>query len=388
VQTADRLAGWFVAAVLALAALTAVLWWSRGPAAALDHAIALLIVTCPCALGLATPLALSAAVGQAARAGLLVKGADVLEALTRGGRLWLDKTGTVTTGELRVVAWEGDPEARVLAAALEAHSAHPVARAIVAAVPRHLPAGEAVETQGGGVRGRVGGREVSIGSAAYVAAEATVPPALAATAESWSVQGLTVVLVAVDGTVRAVAALGDRLRDEAAGAVPRLRALGFRPGLLSGDHSAAVAAVARRMGIDREDARGAVSPERKLEVIRASAAEGPVVMVGDGVNDAAALAAAGVGIAVHGGAEAALAAADVYVAHPGIDAVVRLVEGAHRALAVVRRNLAFSLLYNIAGVALAMTGVLDPVVAAVLMPISSLTVIVSSYRARTFSPCP
>jgi P-type E1-E2 ATPase len=289
----------------------------------------------------------------------------VLEALTRGGRLWLDKTGTVTSGDLRVVDWEGDTEVRALAAALEAHSAHPVARAVVAAAPRQLPAGEAVETQGGGVRGQVGGRTVCIGSPVFVAAHATVPVALAGRAEAWSADGRTVVLIAVDGIVRAAAALGDPLREEAADAVARLRARGFRPGLLSGDHPRAVAAVAEKMGIGQEDARGAVSPEGKLAVV---SAERPVIMVGDGVNDAAALAAAG-------------------VARPGIGAVVQLVEGAHRALAVVRRNLAFSLLYNVAGVVLAMTGMLDPVVAAVLMPISSLTVIVSSYRARTFPPC-
>jgi P-type Cu2+ transporter len=164
----------------------------------------------------------------------------------------------------------------------------------------------------------------------------------------------------------------------------RVRALGWRIGVLSGDHPEVVAAAGRHLGLEPGECRGGVFPEDKLHVITRGAAEGPVVMVGDGVNDAAALAAATVGIAVHGGAEAALAASDVFATRPGAGRIAELLDGSRRAMRVVRRNLVISLVYNVVGVSVAMAGLLDPLVAAVLMPMSSLTVIVSSYRARTF----
>lgn len=389
VQLADRISGAFVAVVLVLAALTALLWWRLDPSLALDHTIALLIVTCPCALGLATPLAVSAAVGQAARAGILVKGGDALERLSYSGRMWLDKTGTLTEGNLAVVAVEGDRSALRLAAALEAHSSHPAARAIAAFAPdgAGLPAEGVVETRGGGIEGRVAGRAVLAGSIAFARGRGVDPPAsTAAILAAWARDGRTPVVVAVDGRLAAAAALGDRPREGTQAALARMRALGFRTGLLSGDHPDVAAALARGLGFAREDVRAGASPEEKLDVVRAEAAKGPVFMIGDGVNDAAALAAATVGIAVHGGAEAALEAADVYVNRAGLGPVVEILEGSRRAMAVVRRNLAFSFAYNALGVVLAMAGWINPLVAAVLMPLSSITVIVSSYRARMFEP--
>lgn len=390
VQLADRLSGGFVAAVLVLAALTLALWLRLDPSRAVDHAVALLIVTCPCALGLATPLALNAAIGQAARAGLLIKGGDVLEKLSRPGRMWLDKTGTLTVGRARLVRWTGDERARPLVAAAEAHSSHSLARALVAALGSAAPGPvEVRETHGGGIQARVGIREVIVGSPDFVGrrVHGAVPAPLGQALDGFTAEALTPVLVAVDGQVTAAAGLGDPLREDAAPLLRRVGALGWRVGVLSGDHPAVVAAAGRRLALDPERCRGGVAPEEKARVVAAGTASEPVVMVGDGVNDAAALAAATVGIAVHGGAEAALAASDVFVARGGVASIAMLLEGSRRAMRVVRRNLVFSLLYNVVGVSLAIAGLLSPLVAAVLMPLSSLTVIASSYRARVF-PAP
>jgi Cu2+-exporting ATPase len=386
VQLADRISGHFVAAVLLLAGVTLAIWLPLDPSGAVDHAVALLIVTCPCALGLATPLALSAAIGQAARAGLLVKGADVIEKLTHPGRLWLDKTGTLTSGRFALVRWTGDVEVKPLVAAVERSSAHPVARALAAALGTPTtPVSDVIETPGRGIAGFAGGYDVLAGSPAFVRERlGPLPDALAAAVDAATAEGLTPIAVGIDGTVRAVAALGDPPRPDARNAVIELGKRGWRTGVLSGDHPDVVAATSRELGLDARECRGGVTPEEKLAVVIAGIAEGPVVMVGDGVNDSAALAAASVGIAVHGGAEAALTAADVFVTRPGVSPVVELLDGARRAMQVVRRNLVVSLLYNVAGVALAMAGVLNPLVAAILMPLSSITVIVSSYRARTF----
>jgi P-type Cu2+ transporter len=395
VQLADRISGHFVAAVLVLAAATLAFWLRLDPARAVDHAVAVLIVTCPCALGLATPLAVSAAIGQAARAGLLIKGADVLEKLSRPGRMWLDKTGTLTAGQATLVAWAGDPTVKPLVAAAESHSAHPLARAFVAALgpseevfsgaTAPAAAVEIRETQGAGIEASVERRRVIVGSPDFVRTRVgEIPAALRRSLDAFSADGLTPVVIALDGAAVAAAGFGDPLREDAVPALARMRAMGWRLGLLSGDYPEVVAAVGRRLGLDPCDYRGGVAPEEKMRLVAAGAAEGPVVMVGDGVNDAAALAAATVGIAVQGGAEAALSAADVFVTRPGVARVAELLDGARRTMRVVKRNLALSLVYNVAGVSLAMAGLLNPLVAAVLMPLSSLTVIMSSYRARTF----
>jgi Cu2+-exporting ATPase len=387
VQLADRISGRFVAAVLVLAAVTLLVWLRLDPARALDHAVALLIVTCPCALGLATPLAMSAAVGQAARAGFLIKGADVLEKLTRPGRMWLDKTGTLTAGRTTLLQWHGEESVKPLVAAAEAHSSHPIARALVAALgaPLGVPSVEIVETPGGGVEARVGRRAVLVGAPDFIIARIGAGAgALADAVDRMIAEGLTPVLIAVDGAAVAAAGFGDPLREDAVSALARVRALGWRVGMLSGDHPAVVAATGRRTGIDPGACLGAVTPEEKLRLVETARAREPVVMIGDGVNDAAALAAASVGVAVHGGAEAALHAADVFVTRPGVARIAELLDGAHRAMRVVRRNLTISLVYNVTGVCLAMSGLLNPLLAAILMPLSSLTVIMSSYRARTF----
>jgi Cu2+-exporting ATPase len=387
VLAADRLSAWFVAVVLILAAATAILWAFLDPTLAVDHAIALLVVTCPCALGLATPLAVSAAIGRAGRAGILIKGGDVLERLSIPGTLVLDKTGTLTSGLAAVVAWIGEDEARGLAAALERHSAHPVARAIVEAFEAFAPEASVrlTATQGGGVRGSVGGREVAVGSPSWVDREVARLPAWAhREVDRLTADARTPVAVAVDGKVAAVAGLGDRVRDDACATVASLRARGWRVVVESGDHPEVVRAVAAEVGIEPAAAHGARSPEDKLATVRALSRDRAVVMVGDGVNDAAALSAASVGIAVEGGAEAAMIAADVFLSRPGLAQIAELFDGARRTMRVIRWNLALSLGYNVVGAALAMAGLISPLVAAILMPASSLTVIMLSYRAKTF----
>lgn len=387
VQLADRLSGFFVGAVLGLALLTFIIWFFLDPAGAIDHTVALLIVSCPCALGLATPLAVAAAIGRAARRGILIKGGDALEPLAKPSRMILDKTGTVTEGRMALIRWWGDQELKAPVAAAESRSTHPVAVALAAAVPVEDYPGpvEIRETTGGGLDARIGDRQLLIGSPGFIdASGCPIPPQVRDTILEMASQGLTPVVVAVDGSATAVAGLGDPIRPDSAEVLDQLRRKGWKVELLSGDHPELVQSVAARVGLEPGQARGGASPEDKVAAVESAAAEGPVIMVGDGVNDAAALALATVGIGVHGGAEAALAAADIYLVEPGLEPLSRLVEGAGRTMKLIRRNLAFSLAYNAVAMSLAMAGLMSPLLAAVLMPASSIIVVVSSYRNRTF----
>ncbi|MBX3174425.1 MAG: heavy metal translocating P-type ATPase metal-binding domain-containing protein [Gemmatimonadaceae bacterium] len=386
VLLADRLAGWFIAAVLALAVTTAALWWGRDQATAIDNAIAMLVVTCPCALAMATPLTFTVAIGRAAARGILIKGAHALETLDKPGTLFLDKTGTLTTGQMLLEQMDGDEAVRPLVVALERHSRHPVAAAVLAAMDdgAALEAHGVRETLGGGLRGIVAGHEVVVGRPAWV--EREVGRSAAARREFAPLNPrLTPVLVAVDGEIVARLAFGDPLRAEAPDAVRALQRRGWQVRLLSGDAPEVVAAVAEALGIAAADAEGGASPERKREAVRAARQHGHVVMVGDGVNDAAAIATATVGIAVRGGAEASMAAADVYLARGGIAALQELVQGARRTTGIIERNVLLALGYNLIGVTLAVMGVIDPLFAAILMPLSSLTVVLGAWQGRTFS---
>jgi Cu2+-exporting ATPase len=403
VATADRLSGVFVLAVLALAAATLAIWWRVSPTRAVDHAIALLIVTCPCALALATPLAVAVAIGRAARVGILVRGGAALEALARPGAIFLDKTGTVTEGAISLLAWNGPEAAKRLVLALERHSAHPIARAFEDAwnAPGRLPGGaeakEVAYTAGGGLEGIVDGRRVVVGSPAFVSVRASrrgsggseeggaiaAPPG----ARGPAPEG-TPVWVAVDGDVVGRALFGDAVREDARASLAWLRARGYDPHLLSGDDPAIVASVGASLDVPADHCRGGAIPEEKLRVVEAAERGGPVIMVGDGVNDAAAIARATVGVGVSGGAEACLASADVYLTRPGLATLVTLVEGSQRTLAVIRRNIVFSVAYNLAGAALAMTGLINPLIAAILMPASSMTVVLASWKSRTFTSSP
>lgn len=354
----------------------------------MDNAISLLIVTCPCALALATPLAMTVAVGRAARAGILIKGGDAIEALARPGRLVLDKTGTVTEGRTALEAWTGPDGVRPLVLALERHSHHPVAEGLRSAWADVAEAdvAEGVQhTLGGGLAGTVAGRRVVVGAPAFVLDQAADPQGLARAVDPrW-----TPVVVAVDGNVVGLASFGDPVRPDAGWALGALRERGWQLELLSGDAAPVVERVGAGLGFTPGEVRGAATPEDKLRRIEElTAARTTVVMVGDGVNDAAAMARASVGVGVHGGAEACLATADVFLSRPGLASLVDLMQGAGRTMRVIRRNIVISLVYNGVGVALAMAGVLDPLVAAILMPISSATVILSSWRSRTFEERP
>jgi Cu2+-exporting ATPase len=322
---------------------------------------------------------------DAPRAGIFLKGGDALELLSRPGVLVLDKTGTVTEGRTSLAEWVGDARCQPYVLALETGSTHPLADGFRRAWPamKQLEAAGVIHHVGAGITGMVDGHAVVVGSPRFVASrvgeDAATAPALRDTT-------LTPVLVAVDGRIVAAAGLGDVVRADARASLDVLRSRGWRTILLSGDDPRVVAAIGAQLGFTPGDAIGGATPEQKLAFVRAQRNEGaPVVMVGDGVNDAAAIAESDVGVGVHGGAEASLATADVHLTTPGLEPLVRLVEGAGRTMHVIRRNIALSLFYNLIGVALAVTGIINPLIAAVMMPVSSLTVVLGSWLGTTFA---
>ena len=390
----DVLARRFVQSLLVLATVTGLAWLGRGPEVALERVVALLVVACPCALGLSVPLAVSVTLMRAARAGIFVKNPDALDRLRRVGTVLLDKTGTLTEGRARVARWVGDDAALELARSLEAESSHAVARAFRESSGRSVRVVRAVEevreAPGQGISGRLDGRLVRVGNRAHVESPGVpLPPALAEAADALVAEGLSPVFVSVDGSVAGVAGIGDPLRPDSRRTIAALRARGARVRILSGDHPALVARVAAELGLAAEDALGGRTPEAKRDHVAALVGdpgrEGAVVMVGDGVNDAAALALADVGIAVHGGTGATIVAADVVLTREGIAPLLEVLDGARRLRAVVRRNLGFSLAYNVAAGTLALLGFVGPLLAAILMPVSSLTVVLSSALARPFA---
>ncbi len=393
VLLADRLASRVVSVILVLALITFAVWSRRDATVAWDHTIALLIVTCPCALALATPLAMSAAVGRAARAGIYVKGGDTLESLSRPRWLVLDKTGTHTEGETSLVSFRGDSALQPWILAMEATSTHPIASGFRRAWPDVTPrvGAQAVHTIGGGIVGDVCGHRIIIGAPRFVAAQ--LPDAHWPT---WCTDDeYTPVIIAVDGRITASASFGDAIRADALASLTTLRNRGWRTMLLSGDSATICARVGSTLGFAADEIVAEASPEEKARRVSAlvtSVARGAtpacVAMVGDGVNDAAAIAAATVGIGVHGGAEASLATADVAMTRDGLAALVALDTGARRAMRVIRRNIAWAFAYNSLGVVLAVTGHITPLVAAIMMPASSLTVVLCSWLGKTFTPEP
>jgi Cu2+-exporting ATPase len=294
VLLADRLSGWFTGVVLLLAGAVWATWMFVDPAQAADNAIALLVVTCPCALALATPLAVTVAIGRAARGGILIKGGDALERLARPSTLILDKTGTVTEGSFSLVHYDGPEWVKPLVIALESESTHPLAAAFrrgfgLQVVPRVTTARSVM---GSGIMGTVEGHDVIVGRPAFVSAS------LGTDAVLNDLSGrLTEVWIAVDGALIARALFGDAVRQDAARAIARLKEAGWRVGMASGDSQSVVDAIAADVGIPRQAARGYATPEQKLEIVSRASVSGPVVLVGDGVNDAAAIAAASVGFA-------------------------------------------------------------------------------------------
>jgi P-type Cu2+ transporter len=387
----DRIAGRFVAVVTLAAALTFIGWAVAGsPQLGAEHAMALLIVTCPCALALATPLAVTVALGRAARRGILIKGADALERLATPGTMYVDKTGTLTEGRLAVSSWHGDVDARELAAAVEAGSAHPIAKAIAACATPTANAIDIHEELGQGIRGKVRGHVVFVGSPAWVRSQCARSRSdrESRAIERWIADvtrhAQTPIAIAVDGAIVAIAGLADPIRADARVALRGLADLGWRVEVLSGDDRRVVEAVGAELGLPSERCTGEVPPEGKLARVEATRAKGPVAMVGDGVNDAAAIAAATCGIAVSGAAEIAIDAADVYLREPSIAAIAQTADGATATLRTIRRSLKVSLAYNLFAGTLAVVGVIHPLIAALLMPLSSLSVLANSLRSRAF----
>ncbi len=379
---ADRISGVFVPVVLLLAVLTLVGWLLTG--ASLDHAasaaVAVLIIACPCALGLATPTALLVGTLRGAELGIVIRGTEILERTRSVDAILLDKTGTLTTGRLRLasVTAFGLPEAELLrfAGAAEANSEHPLARAIADAAAQAGPLPKASEfssTPGFGVRAVVEGREVVVGRPDYASA----------VVDAAREQGQTPVVVRLDGRVAGIVSLTDTLKPDAAAAVAELRRLGLAPTLLTGDHERAGRAVADEVGIS--DVIAGVRPEGKVAAVQALQAQGArVAMVGDGVNDAAALAAADLGLALGTGTDAAMEAADLTLMRGDLGLAATAIRLARRTLATIKQNLFWAFAYNVAAIPLAMAGMLDPMIAGGAMAFSSVFVVANSLRLRLF----
>ncbi|MFF9405041.1 heavy metal translocating P-type ATPase [Streptomyces anandii] len=395
-RLADTVAGVFVPVVLTLAVTCLGFWLGAGadPQAAVTACVAVLVVACPCALGLATPTALMAATGRGAQLGVLVGGPQAVEGLQHIDTVVLDKTGTLTSGHMTVARVSSVPgglgrEAVLrLAGAVEHGSEHPLGRAIASYSRRELPEGslpeasEFVAVPGRGVRGLVEGRLVEV-----LAFDGELPTALADALSVAEVAAHTPVLVRVDGVAEALIEVGDMVRPGSYRAVDRLRRLGVRPVLATGDREAPARAVAAALGIDEVHAH--CSPEAKADLVRHLREQGyRVAVVGDGVNDAAALAGADLGIAMGSGADVAIGAADVTLVRGDIEALADAVRLARRTLGTIRANLVWAFGYNVVTVPLAMVGLLDPMLAAAAMSVSSLLVVGNSLRLRAWQPSP
>ena len=398
VQLANRIAGWFTVTAIGLSVVTLVTWLFLDAHHAVDHAVSLLIVSCPCGLGLAPPFAVSVALGRAARARILVKGGEILEKLagkrSTAGVLFLDKTGTLTDDHLTVVEWREDPSnppLRAWVAALESQSAHPIAQSFAQAFAREASSADPqtmlIAAHTTGIEGTVDGHGLIIGADRFVRGRVDDVPAWADDARrEFTLQQLTPVFIALDGRFSAVAGVGSRIRPDANQTIHEFQRRGLRIEILSGDEPGTVLTVGRALGLAPQHCHGGLSPEDKVKAVEHAKLDGPVFMVGDGVNDAAALAAATVGIAVQGGAEASLSTADVYLGRPGVAALVDLFTGATRTLSVIRRCLLVSLGYNVIAASLAVTGVVNALQAAILMPVASFTVLGMALWMQTFAP--
>ena len=395
-RLADRVSAVFVPIVFGLALITLVGWLLLGAGAevAFTAAVATLIIACPCALGLATPTALLVGTGRGSQLGILISGPEVLEQTRRVDTIVLDKTGTVTTGRMELsglIAGAGENEAELLrmAAAVEHGSEHPIARAIVtAARERGVALGEAesfLGESGNGARAIVEERLVLVGKADWIEREWAIrtPEALREAARAAERDGSTVVSIAWDGMVRGLAIVGDTVKPSSAAAIAHFARLGLTPVLLTGDNAGVAGAVGAAVGIS--DVRAGVSPQGKLEAIRALQSEGRVVaMVGDGVNDAAALAAADLGIAMGSGTDAAIAAGDLTVVSGDLVVVADAIRLARRTLGTIKGNLFWAFAYNVAAIPLAMLGLLNPLLAGAAMALSSVFVVTNSLRLRRF----
>ncbi|WGL52086.1 heavy metal translocating P-type ATPase [Nocardioides sp. BP30] len=392
-RLADRVSAYFVPTVLVIALLTFVGWLVAGQPAsgAMSAAVAVLIVACPCALGLATPTALLVGTGRGAQLGVLLRGPEVLESTRRVDTVVLDKTGTVTRGELRLIevvagASASEPDVRRRAAAVESASEHPIARAIAGADSTNPPSvDDFAALPGLGAEGTVEGRRVVVGRPDLLRSRGLpLDEALQDAVERAEAAGATAVAVGWDGSARGVLVVADTLKEGAADAVAGLRRLGLEPVLLTGDHERAARTVAGEVGITA--VISGVLPEEKAAHVRALQGEGRVVaMVGDGVNDAAALATADLGIAMGTGADAAIAAGDLTLVRGDLGLVPTAVRLARATLGTIRANLAWAFGYNVVLIPLAVSGRLEPMLAGAAMALSSLCVVGNSLRLRRFS---
>ncbi|WP_277327643.1 heavy metal translocating P-type ATPase [Streptomyces sp. JH14] len=397
-RLADRISAVFVPVVIALALGTLGVWLATGSGltAAFTAAVSVLIIACPCALGLATPTALMVGTGRGAQLGILIKGPEVLETTRRVDTIVLDKTGTVTTGRMTLQAVHTTPgtdatTALRLAGALEHASEHPIARAIAAGAAERtttpLPTAEDFGALAGlGVQGVVEGHAVLVGREQLLAErEIHLPAGLARHKAESEAAGRTAIAVAWDGEARAVLEVADAVKDTSAEAVARLRALGLTPILLTGDNRAVAEAVAAEVGIGRDDVYAEVMPEGKLEVVKRLQAQGrSVAMVGDGINDAAALARADLGLAMGTGTDAAIEAGDLTLVRGDLRVAADAIRLARRTLGTIRTNLFWAFAYNVAALPLAAAGLLNPMIAGAAMAFSSVFVVGNSLRLRGF----
>jgi len=387
-RLADVVASWFVPIVIAVAAITFAVWSLAGPqprfAHALVNAVAVLIIACPCALGLATPMSVMVATGRGATAGILVKNAEALEMLSKVDTIVIDKTGTLTEGKPKVVSVEGDDSLLRMVAAVERASEHPLANAIVAAASDIATATEVETIAGQGIRGKVDGHLVAIGNAAFIGDVS----AFEATANEHRANGATVVFVSIDGKPSGYIAIADPIKATTADALRELRKKGISITMLTGDARATAEAVARQLGID--DVAAEVLPADKEKVVRELQARGKrVAMAGDGVNDAPALSRADVGIAMGTGTDVAIESAHLTLVKGDLRGIVRARNLSEAMMRNIKQNLFFAFIYNILGVPIA-AGILypffglllSPMIASAAMTFSSVTVIGNALRLR------
>ncbi len=404
IQLADRVGGWFVWVVLGLSLCTFVGWTiTSGVFVATRHTVSLLTIACPCALALAAPLVITVAIGRAAHRSIWIHNGNVLEMLSQPGIAWFDKTGTLTTGRLRVVDWTGDDEALVFAATLELHSTHPLAEAIVTYASTNTnqfqtnPLSDDYSIEqvvGRGIHGQVLGHHVAAGTIQWMEdQDIHVKSADRQRYQLVALDGNTPLIVAIDRTTRGVLSIGDSLRPDAVRLIQELDRRGWEVGVLSGDRQEVVEAIANRLGLrsrDRTHFIGELSPEDKLAIVKASKSRdsGKVMMIGDGINDAAALMVADIGIAVRSNDDLSMRAAPVYIPGDRLSAVTELIDASRASIRSIHRCFAASLLYNAVTISLAISGSMHPLLAAVLMPISGLTVLTMAVSSRTFSHKP
>ncbi|MBM3690178.1 MAG: copper-translocating P-type ATPase [Actinobacteria bacterium] len=393
-RLADRISAVFVPVVIAISLVTLAAWWliTGDVEAAFTAAVAVLIIACPCALGLATPTAILVGTGRGAQLGILIRGPEVLEDTRRASVIVLDKTGTVTTGRMAlqdVLVAHGEDSVVVgsMAASVEKGSEHPVARAIVGGLDV-APATDFANHRGLGVTGRVGDVAVAVGRPAWVAEMVgahSIAPELLAGIDAAEGRGATVVAVGWEGAVRGALVVADAIRPTSARAIALLRELGLRPVLLTGDNTRSAHAVAASVGI--EDVRAEVMPEDKVAVVRELQATGAsVAMTGDGVNDAAALAQADLGIAMGAGTDAAIEASDITLVRSDLLSAVDAIRLSRRTLRTIKGNLFWAFAYNIAMIPLAAVGLLSPLFAGAAMAFSSVFVVANSLLLRRFRP--